>query len=83
MYDMGFCWSLIDETIFPRIFYDFKLEGITIENYLSADKVPVFEKDWIDRGIAQTFEGAVKDLSEAIIKHLPESNFSKWWRGIN
>lgn len=83
MYDMGFCWSLVDETIFPRVFYDFKLEGITIENSLSADRIPVFEKDWMARGVSQTFEDAVKDLCEAIVRNLPDSNFSKWWRGIN
>lgn len=83
MYDMGFCWSLVDETIFPRIFYDFQLEGVTIENVLTKDRVPVFEKDWIDKGIADSFEGAVKDLCESVVRNLPESGFTQWWRSIN
>jgi hypothetical protein len=83
MYDMGFCWSLIDEKIFPRIFYDFKLEGVAIENILTKDKVPVFEKDWIAKGVSQSFDDAIKKLCEAIVEHLPESSFAEWWRGIN
>lgn len=83
MYDMGFCWSLIDETIFPRIFYDFKLEGVAKENILTKDKVPVSEKDWIAKGVTQSFDDAIKKLSEAIIEYLPESNFAEWWRSIN
>ena len=83
MYDMGYCWNLIDEKKFPRIFYDFKLEGVAIENSLSVDKVPIFEKDWLARGISGSLEMAIKDLSEAIVKYLPESSFSKWWRNIN
>lgn len=83
MYDMGFCWSLLDETIFPRVFYDFKLEGVAKENILSKDQVPVFEKDWIDKGVSQSFEDAVKNLCESIIKYLPDSDFSKWYRSIN
>jgi hypothetical protein len=83
MYDMGFCWSLIDEKVFPRVFYDFQIEGVTIENVLTKDKCPVFEKDWLLKGISNTFEGAVKDLCESILKHLPDSSFSQWWRGIN
>ena len=83
MYDMGYCWSLIDETIFPRVFYDFQLEGVTIENVLTRDKIPVFEKDWLAKGISNSFEQAVKDLCEAIIKYLPENSFSQWYRSIN
>lgn len=83
MYDMGYAWSVIDETIFPRIFYDFQLEGVTIENVLTRDKIPVFEKDWLAKGVANTFEAAVKDICEAITKYLPDSEFSKWWRSIN
>ena len=83
MYDMGYCWSLVDETVFPRVFYDFQLEGVTIENVLTRDKIPVFEKDWIARGISNSFEGAVRDLCEAVVKHLPENGFTQWWRQIN
>ena len=83
MYDMGYAWSLIDETIFPRVFYDFQIEGVTIENVLTKDSCPVFQKDWIAKGVTNTFESAVKELCEAINKHLPESEFTQWWRQIN
>jgi hypothetical protein len=83
MFDLGFCWNLIDEKKFPRIFYDFQLEGLTIENSLSQDRVPFFEKDWIEKGVSATFEDAVMALSESVVKYFPDSLFSQWWRQIN
>jgi hypothetical protein len=82
MFDGGFTWS-IQNGNFPRIWKDDR-NGVDIitetdEHFLQSIN-PLLEKDWVERGSNYSFTEAIKELSNAICKHFPDSKFAKWYK---
>jgi hypothetical protein len=85
----GFTWTIQDNS-FPRIWKDDNLDGkkkcLTIT---SSDEVKekmknfYLEKDWIDRGVSDTVDGAFYDMITSIEKHFPNSKFAAWVKDYN
>jgi hypothetical protein len=61
-------------------FLGVKEDDLSIHNAQEQLKsLHIMEKDWLERGEADDIITAVTELSEAVCRHYPESDFTKWF----
>jgi hypothetical protein len=82
-WDAGFHWFLLDGKKMSRLSHDLRFLEIQQEGQDKAiDPKGLFfpDKDWIDYGVKDTFQGMILDLSNSIAKHFPKSPFTEWYK---
>jgi hypothetical protein len=61
-------------------FFGFKQDDLSVENANEQLKsLHLMQKDWLERGEADDIITAITELSSAVCKHYPESDFTKWF----
>jgi hypothetical protein len=62
-------------------FFGFKQDNFSVENANEQLKsLHLMQKDWLERGEADDIITAITELSDAVCKHYPESDFTKWFQ---
>jgi hypothetical protein len=62
-------------------FLGFKQEHFSVENANEQLKsLHIMQKDWLERGEAYDIITAITELTEAVCKHYPESDFTRWFQ---
>jgi hypothetical protein len=62
-------------------FFGFKQEHFSVENANEQLKsLHIMQKDWLERGEAYDIITAITELTEAVCKHYPESDFTRWFQ---
>jgi hypothetical protein len=62
-------------------FFGLKEDDFSVQNAQEQLKsLHIMEKDWVERGEADDIITAITDLSQAVCKHYPESDFAKWFQ---